>query len=108
MRAQDDCYSGIIDNDVSRNSFLGDEFECAVLQVLVRDDVVVQEYGIGIGSPGFIHKPEGQCRERQYAEPLGIGTASNAAKRRVNPEAAGIGCLAGFDSEGSFAYPKQG
>jgi len=34
LRAQDDCYSGILDNDVSRDSLLGDEFECAVLEVL--------------------------------------------------------------------------
>ncbi len=108
LRAQDDCYSGILDNDVSRDSLLGDEFECAVLEVFVGDAVVVQECDVRVGSPDFVHKREGQCGERQHAEPAGMGAAPNAAKRRVDPEAGGPCRLAGNESEGSFGHPKQG
>ena len=65
---------------------------------------------VAFGSAAWtsLHKREGQCRERQHAEPAGMGAAPNAAKRRVDPEAAGICRLAGNESEGSFGHSKQG
>ena len=91
-----------------RDSLLGDEFECAVLEILVCDVAVVQERDVRVGGLDFLHQREGQRREPQHAEPAGMGAAPNAAKRRVHPKAAGTSRLAGNESEGSFGHPKQG
>src|SRR6185312_13539058 len=65
---QDNGYSGILDDDVSRDSFLGDEFECAVLEVLVGDVAVVQERDVRVSGLGFLRQRKGQgCEPGQYA-----------------------------------------
>ena len=56
---QDDCLSRILNNEVSRDSLLGDELECAVLEVLVCDVAVVQECDVRVGGLDFLHKREG-------------------------------------------------
>ncbi len=61
-------YAGILDDDVSRHGLLGDEFECAVLEILVGDVAVVQERDVRVGRLGFLPQRKGQGREpRQQA-----------------------------------------
>ena len=72
LRTQDDGLSGILNEEVPRDSLLGDELECAVLEVLVGDVAVVQERDVRVGGPGFLHQREGQCREPQHADPAGM------------------------------------
>ena len=51
LRTQDDRLSRILDDEVPRDSLLGDELECAVLEVLVGDVAVVQERDVRVGGP---------------------------------------------------------
>jgi hypothetical protein len=53
---------------VSRDRFLGDELERAVLEVLVGDVAVVQERDVRVSGLGFFPQRKGQGREpRQQA-----------------------------------------
>ena len=70
-----------------RDSLLGDEFECAVLEVLVGDVAVVQERDVRVGGPDFLHQREGQCCEPQHAEPAGTGPALGIANRGLSGSA---------------------
>ena len=76
---QDDRLSRILNEEVPRDSLLGDEFECAVLEVLVGDAAVVQERDVRVGGPDFLHQRKGQCREPQHAESASMGPASRIA-----------------------------
>ena len=105
---QDDCFSGILNDDVSRDSLLGYELEYAVLQILVCDAAVIQECDVRVRGLDFLHGREGQCYERQHADATGMGAAPNASNRRVDPEITGLRHLAANESEGPFGHAEQG
>ena len=56
----------------------------------------------------FLYGGESQCGERQDADPAISRAASDACERRIDPEAAGLGYLAGNESEGALGQTKQG
>ena len=56
----------------------------------------------------FLYGGESQCGERQDADPAILRAASDACERRIDPEAAGLGYLAGNESEGALDQTKQG
>ena len=56
----------------------------------------------------FLYGGESQCGERQDADPAISRAASDACERRIDPEAAGLGYLAGNESEGALDQTKQG
>ena len=97
MRTQGDGLSGILNEEVSRDHLLGDQLECAMLEVFVGDVAVVQECDVRIGGLDLLHKREGQCCEPKHAEPAGMRPASRIAGRDVSgsagraPEGAGTG-----------------
>ena len=97
MRTQDDGLSGILDEEVSRDHLLGDQLECAVREILVRDAAVVQECDVRVGGLNLLPKQEGECREPQHAEPAGMSPASMIVECDLSgsagrtPEGAGTG-----------------
>ena len=56
----------------------------------------------------FLYGGESQCGERQDADPAISRAASDACERRIDPEAAGLGYLAGNEGEGALDQTKQG
>ena len=56
----------------------------------------------------FLYGGERQCGERQDADPAILRGASDRCERRIDPEAAGPGYLAGNETEGALDQTKQG
>ena len=53
-RAQNDCFCGILDQDMPRDGLLRYELEYAVLQILVGNAVVIQDRDVRIRSPDLL------------------------------------------------------
>ncbi len=92
--AQDDCFAGILNEEVPRDRLLGHKLEGSVLQILVGYVAVVQENDIRVRGSGFLHRGEGQRCEPQHAEP-GVSAARNAGKWPVGLRAIALCPLAG-------------
>ena len=58
-----------------------------MLEVLVRDVVVVQESDVRVGGLDLLRKREGKCCEPQHAEPAGMRPASRIANRDLSGRA---------------------
>ena len=56
----------------------------------------------------FLYGGESQCGERQDADPAISRAASDACERRIDPEAAGLGYLAGNEGELALRETEQG
>ena len=95
LGAQDDCFAGILDEEMPRHRFLGYELEGSVFQILVCYAAVIQENDIRVRGTGFPRQGEGQRGEPQHAEAPGVGAARNARKRPVDPGAIVVCRLAG-------------
>jgi hypothetical protein len=50
---------------------------------------------------------EGQCCERQHADPAAMGAATNASNRRIDRETTGLCHAAGHEGEGPPGHPEQ-
>ena len=105
-RVDDDCFPGVIRHDDP--AIPGHDLERAVRQVLVRDGAVIQERVVTARGLAFLYGGESQCGERQDADPAISRAASDACERRIDPEAAGLGYLAGNEGEGALRETEQG
>ena len=105
-RVDDDCFPRVISHDDP--AIPGHDLERAVRQVLVRDGAVIQERVVTARGLAFLYGGERQCGERQDADPAILRGASDRCERRIDPEAAGLGYLAGNESEGALDQTKQG
>ena len=105
-RVDDDCFPGVISHDDP--AIPGHDLERAVRQVLVRDGAVIQERVMTARGLAFLYGGERQCGERQDADPAILRGASDRCERRIDPEAAGPGYLAGNETEGALDQTEQG
>ncbi|MGY8664617.1 hypothetical protein Q3C01_20005 [Bradyrhizobium sp. UFLA05-109] len=79
-----------------------------MLDVLVRDAVIVQERDVRVRGLGTLQHREHQCSERQYSEPARMDPAANAPDRGFEREGTALGRPAGNESKGAFGYREQG